>query len=69
MYDWEHPDKLMAGKQIDLGKSHPKDSMFFKIMAEQLTLMEFAVYASVQRRCVCVCVCVHSVHDLQITYH
>ena len=50
MYDWEHPDKLMAGKQIDLGRSHPKDTMFLKVMAEQLTLMEFAVYAAVQRR-------------------
>ena len=50
MYDWEHPDKLMAGEQIDLGRSHPKDSMFLKVIAEQLTLMEFAVYAAVQRR-------------------
>lgn len=50
MYDWEHPDKLMAGKQIDLGKNHPKDTMFHKVMAEQLTLMEFAVYSAVQRR-------------------
>lgn len=50
MYDWEHPDKLMAGRQIDLGKSHPKDSMFLKVMSEQLTLMEFAVYAAVKRR-------------------
>ena len=50
MYDWEHPDKLMAGKKIDLGKNHPKDTMFHKVMAEQLTLMEFAVYSAVQRR-------------------
>ena len=50
-YDWEHPDKLMVGKEIiDLGRSHPKDTVFHKVVAEQLTLMEFAVYAAVQRR-------------------
>ena len=48
MYDWDHPDKLMPDKTIDLSKI--KDSQFLKVIAEQLTLMEFAVYAAIQRR-------------------
>ena len=50
MYDWENPDKLMNGREIDLGKSLPKDSLSLKMIAEQLTLMEFSVYAVIQRR-------------------
>ena len=50
LYDWEHKDKLLIGQEIDLSKSLPKDSPFLKTLAEQLTLMEFAVYAAVQRR-------------------
>ena len=49
MYDWEHPDKLMKGREIDLSRSLPRES-FLKMMAEQLTLMEFSVYAVIQRK-------------------
>lgn len=47
LYDWEDPDKLMVGREIDLSKS--RDSSFLKSLAEQLTIMEFAVFAAVQR--------------------
>lgn len=47
MYDWENPDKLMKGREVDLGKSLP--SLGLKMIAEQLTLMEFSVYAVIQR--------------------
>ena len=49
MFDWENPDKLMRGREIDLSKSLPRES-YLKMMAEQLTLMEFSVYASIQRK-------------------
>ena len=47
--NWEHPDKLMKGREIDLSRSLPRES-FLKMMAEQLTLMEFSVYAVIQRK-------------------
>lgn len=50
LHDWDHPEKLIVGKELDLSRSHPKDSPFIRHLAEQLTLMEFAVYAAVQRR-------------------
>ena len=50
MYDWENPDKLMKGREIDLGKSLPKDSMCLKMIAEQLTLMEYSVYSVIRRK-------------------
>lgn len=50
MYDWEHPDKLMKGKEIDLSRSLPRESFCMKMIAEQLTLMEFSVYAAIQRK-------------------
>jgi len=40
----------MMGREIDLGKSLPKESTVLKMIAEQLTLMEFAVYAVIQRK-------------------
>lgn len=40
----------MVGRRIDLSKSVPKDSPFLKTLAEQLTLMEFSIYAAIQRR-------------------
>ncbi len=48
MYDWDHPDKLIPDKSIDLARI--KDSQLLRVFAEQLTLMEFAVYAAIQRR-------------------
>ncbi len=48
MYDWDHPDKLIPEKSIDLSKI--KESHFLRIIAEQLTLMEYSVYAAIQRR-------------------
>ena len=50
LFDWEDRDKLMVGRRIDLSKSIPKDSPFLKTLAEQLTLMEFSIYAAIQRR-------------------
>lgn len=50
MYDWENPDKLMRGREIDLSKSLPKESLCLRMIAEQLTLMEFSVYAVIQRK-------------------
>ena len=50
LFDWEDRDKLMVGRRIDLSKSFPKDSPFLKTLAEQLTLMEFSIYATIQRR-------------------
>jgi hypothetical protein len=50
MYDWENPDKLMMGREIDLGRPLPKDSLCLKMIAEQLTLMEFSVYAVIERK-------------------
>ena len=40
----------MVGRRLDLSKSIPKDSPFLKTLAEQLTLMEFSIYAAIQRR-------------------
>ncbi len=48
MYDWDHPDKLVPDKSIDFAKI--KDSQLLHVFAKQLTLMEFAVYAAIQRR-------------------
>ncbi len=48
MFAWDNPDKLMKGKEIDLSKNLPSQCM--KMIAEQLTLMEFCVYSAIQRR-------------------
>ena len=48
MFDWENPDKLMKGREIDLSKNIPSQGI--RMIAEQLTLMEFSVYAAIQRR-------------------
>ena len=39
-------------RDIDLSKAFPKDSKenMLKVIAEQMTLMEFAVYRAVKRR-------------------
>lgn len=50
MYDWEDRDKLMVGREIDLSTRISKDSPFLRTLAEQLTLMEFSIYAAIQRR-------------------
>ena len=50
----------MVGRRIDLSKSIPKDSPFLKTLAEQLTLMEFSIYAAIQRRYT-YCICTYSV--------
>lgn len=48
MYDWENPDKLMKGREVNLSKN--LGSMCLKMIAEQLTMMEFSVYAVIQRK-------------------
>ena len=49
-FEWNHPEKLKVGCGFDLSRPVSKESSFLKMVAEQLTLMEFAVYAVVQRR-------------------
>ena len=50
MYEWDNPGKLMMGREIDLGKSLPKESTCLKMIAEQLTLMEYSVYSVIRRK-------------------
>ena len=52
-FTWNTPQKqLVVSRDIDLGRSISKDSKdnMLKVIAEQMTLMEFAVYKAVKRR-------------------
>ena len=49
-YNWDNHKELMRGHELDLSRQLPKESPLLITLAEQLTLMEFAVYAAVERR-------------------
>ena len=47
-FEWGDPEKLLSAHRMDLSQS--MDSSHLKVFAEQLSLMEFSVYAAIQRR-------------------
>lgn len=49
MYNWDNPEKLKPKAPLDLSRSALREGPGCRAIAQQLTLMEFAVYKAVER--------------------